>query len=92
METQSAFIRADSGIVLDAVAFIDLDAAMIIDPSDAEHNSAFRLDQPLDETGLLIFRMLFNNRLDGAEDFMYSCKNSFSWGTAATSRSMTSCR
>ena len=76
METQAALVRADSGVELDAVTTIDLHLALIVGPCDAELYHAFRFDNALEHTRLLIFRMLrdhrfeaFKNLANGLQEF-----------------------
>jgi hypothetical protein len=47
MEAESALIRADGAAHLNAESAIHLDVALIVDPGDAKHDHAFRLDQAL---------------------------------------------
>ena len=57
MEAQAALVRADRRTVLDPVAAIDLDFAVIVDPGDAELHHAFGFDQPVKHAMLGILRM-----------------------------------
>ena len=68
METQAALVRADSGVELDAVTTIDLHLALIVGPCDAELYHAFRFDNALEHTRLLIFRMLRDHRFEAFEN------------------------
>ena len=47
METQSSLVRADGGTVLNPVATIHLNFAMVIDPGHAENDDALRYEQAL---------------------------------------------
>ena len=47
METETTFIRANRGIVLDTITIIDLDLAIIISPKDFELDKAFRHKETL---------------------------------------------
>ena len=68
METQTALVRADRGVELDAVTAVDLHLALIVGPCDAELHHALRLDDALKHARLLIFRMLRNHRLEAFEN------------------------
>ena len=68
VETQTALVRADRGVELDAVTAVDLHLALIVRPGDAELHHALRLDEALEHARLLIFRVLLNNRLEAFED------------------------
>ncbi len=50
MEAQAALVRADRARHLDAIATIDLDRALVVDPRDAEDENALGLDQPLEHS------------------------------------------
>ena len=47
VETQSSLVRADGGTVLNPVATIHLNFAMVIDPGHAENDDALRYEQAL---------------------------------------------
>src|SRR5690606_800859 len=47
MESQSALVRADGAVELDAEAAVDPHVALVVHPGDAEHDDPFRLHQPL---------------------------------------------
>ena len=49
VEAQAALVRADRAVHLDAIAAVDLDVALVVDPRDAEHENALGLDQPLED-------------------------------------------
>ena len=67
MEAQTALVGADGAVELHTVAAIDLDLAFVIDPGHTEADDAFRLDQTLDQTGLLIFGVLLHDGLDALQ-------------------------
>ena len=51
MEAQAALVGADGAVHLDAVAPVDLDLALVVDPGDAEHDDALGLDDALEDLG-----------------------------------------
>ena len=57
MEAESALIRADGAAHLNAESAIHLDVALIVDPGDAKHDYAFRLDHALKDARFLVFRV-----------------------------------
>lgn len=69
METQTALVRTDRAVELDAEAAVDLNLALVIHPRHAELDDALRLDDLLEHAGGDVLRMLLNNRLKGLEDF-----------------------
>ena len=69
METEAALVRSNCGVELDAVSAIDLDVAGVINPWDAEHNSALRLDKTLKQSGFLELWMCVKCGLDGGKNF-----------------------
>ena len=68
MEAQAALVRANGGVELDAVAAVHLNLALVVNPGHAELDGALRLDDALQHTGLLVLRVLLDNRLQGLED------------------------
>ena len=68
MEAQTALVGADGAVELDAVAAVHLDLALVIDPGYTEGDDALRLDQTLDEAGLLVLGMLLHDGLDALQD------------------------
>jgi len=71
METQTALVRTDGTVELDAETAVDLDAALIIVPRHAEHEYALGLHQPLENAMLFIFRVTLHYRLERFEHFFY---------------------
>ena len=63
METQTALVRADGGVVLHAVAAVHADSAGIVHPGNAELDHALRLHEALDQTGLLPLGVLVDHEL-----------------------------
>ena len=68
MEAQAALVGADGAVELDAVAAVHLDLALVIDPGHTEGDDALRLDQTLDEGGLLVLGMLLHDGLDALQN------------------------
>ena len=62
MEAQAALVGPDRGAVLDAVAAVDLDVAVIVHPGNAELHDALGFDQPVEQTVLRILRVLRDPR------------------------------
>ena len=71
VEADAAFVRADGRGVLDAVAAIDLDLAMVVDPGDAEHDDPLRFDQAVEQAVFGVFRVLRDVRPQAFYDFGY---------------------
>ena len=71
MEAQAALVGPDGAVHLDAVAAVDLHLAVAVDPGDAEHDDAFRLDHALEDLGLLVFRVLLDERPDRLGDLRH---------------------
>ena len=69
METETALVRSDGGVELDAVAAVNLDVSLVIDPGDAEDNLAFRFDDAVDDTVRFVGLVLFDDRFEGFEEF-----------------------
>ena len=68
MEAQAALVGADGAVELDTVAAVDLNLARIIDPRHTEGDDALRLDQTLDEAGLLVLGVLLHDGLDALQN------------------------
>ena len=72
VQTQTALIRTDRRVELYAVAAVHMNLAVIVDPRHAEHDLALRLGETLQDTGSLILRVCFNDRLQSGENFRCS--------------------
>ena len=72
MKAQPSLIGADGGIVLDAVAAVDLGVSLVVLPRNPELNHSLRLDQTLHQSGSFILRVFFQNRFEGAENLHHS--------------------
>ena len=57
MKTNAALVGADGRGMLDAVAAIDLNLAMIVDPRDSENDDPLRFDQAVEQAVFRIFWM-----------------------------------
>ena len=69
MEAQAALVRSDSGVELDAVAAVDLDLAVVVNPGNAEGDDALGLYKALDEACLLPLGVLVNDELEALKYF-----------------------
>ena len=58
MEAEASLIRSDSRVELHAVACIGLDLAIVVYPCHLECKDTLRLDDTLDDLGILKLRML----------------------------------
>ena len=52
METDAALVGADGAVHLHAVAAVDVDAAAVVGPGDAEHDDALGFDHPFQDLEL----------------------------------------
>ena len=71
IETETAFVRADGRIELDAVAAIDTDDAFVVNPRNAEDDRAFRLDDPFQNGFRLIFGMRVHHGGERGENLFH---------------------
>ena len=55
------FVGPDRAVHLDAEPAVNCDLAFVVLPGHAEHDDAFRLDHALEDFGLHILRMPFEN-------------------------------
>ena len=76
VKAKAALVGANGGVELDAIAAIDLDLTRIIDPRNAEHHDALRLNKTLEQSVLFIFGMSIERRAKCAQDFR-GCLNEF---------------
>ena len=70
MEAETALVRSDRGVELDAIAAVDLNDAVVVDPGNAEHDCALGLDHALEDGGLFVLGIGLDH---GGE----SCKHLF---------------
>ena len=71
VEAQTAFVRANGGVELHAIADVDLYFAFVVDPGYTERDDAFGFHKALDELCLLKLRMLVVDVLDGFQYFFH---------------------
>src|ERR1035437_9956416 len=71
MEAQSALVRVDGAVHLDAEAAIDLHLARVIEPGHAEHKNPFGLRNTFQNLGFVILRVAPQHGLQGLEHFEY---------------------
>ena len=71
VESQPALVRPENRRELDAVAAIDLHLSGVIDPGHAEHDLAFRLDDPVQDARLDVLRVLLEHRRDRSEHLVH---------------------
>ena len=74
METQTAFVGADRGIVLHTVAAVDVGNAVVVHPGDTELYHALRLDKAFQQARFFPFGMFVDDELQGLEDFTHGLK------------------
>ena len=60
VETQTAFVRTDRAVHLNAVTLVDLDFAFVIHPGNAEQDHAFRFCNPFEDLCSFVLRIFFN--------------------------------
>ena len=72
LETQTALVGAQSGIVLHAVAAVDMPDMVVIFPGNAELNNAIRLDHALQQSGLLVLGMSIDDGGQRGQDLFDS--------------------
>ena len=70
MKTQAAFVGPDRAVHLNAEPAVHMQLALVVLPGDAEHDDALRLDDPLDDLRLPIFRMLIEHEGEGLDHFL----------------------
>ena len=74
METDTAFVRADSVVELYAVAEIGLHFAFIVHPRHTESKDTVGFDQSFYDFGFFKFRMLIVYILDRKKNFLHCLK------------------
>ena len=74
MEAKPALVGAYGGVVLHAVAAVDLHLAAVVHPWDAELNDTFGFDEALDKSSLFPFRVLIDDQLQRLEDLAHGLK------------------
>ena len=74
METQTALVGADRGVVLYTVAAVDMDDTVVIRPGNTEFYHTLRLDKPFQQAGFFPFGVLVDDELQRLENLANSLK------------------
>ena len=69
MEPKAALVRADGGAELDAVAAVDMDLSLVVNPRHPEGDHTLRFHKALDDALLLVFRMLAHDEVQTLQNF-----------------------
>ena len=77
MEPQSALVRADGGIELNAEAAVDLHFAAVVYPRHTENDLPFGFDQPLQNPVFLDGGVFFQNRLERGQHLVHGLQKFF---------------
>ncbi len=72
VEPEATLERSDGAVHLDAIAAIDLDLAIVVDPADAEHDHSLGLDKPLEYLCFLVIGVPLDDGLEGSQHFTRS--------------------
>ena len=64
VEAHAALVGADGAVHLDAVALVELELALVVDPGDAEQDDALGLGHALEDLGLAVLGALVEDRLE----------------------------
>src|SRR5688572_2235082 len=70
VEPKAALVRPQCGVELDAVALVDLDTALVVDPSHSEHDLAFRFDDTVDDVVRPITGIAIEQRTQRQQDLL----------------------
>jgi hypothetical protein len=70
VEPESSLEGTQSTVELDTVPAVYLHGTGVIDPRDAEHDLAFGFDEPVEDAGLDVLRMPYQDRLEVGEHFV----------------------
>lgn len=71
MESETALVRAQSGIELDAVSFVDLALALVVLPDNAELDDALRDSGDLESLPVLGVLLEDGRVLKGGDELWY---------------------
>ena len=71
MEAQAALVGADGGVVLHAVAAVDLDLTLVVHPFHTEADDAFGLGDALEDLVLLVLGVFVQQGLEGHQHFFH---------------------
>ena len=69
METETALVRSDGGVELDAEPAVDLDVAVVVDPRNAEDNLSLWLHDALEDSCFNKVRTGVSDRVQSGENF-----------------------
>ena len=76
MKSETSLVRSDSAVELDSVTSVDLDLAVIVDPSYSEHDLTLRLYDPLEDLLLDKLRVYGKCRCDRVKELI-NCLEEF---------------
>src|SRR5699024_1198534 len=68
MEAQAALVGADGAVELHAVALVDVHAALVVHPRNAEEDDALGLDETFEERCLLVLGMALDDGTKAVQD------------------------
>ena len=71
VEAQTALVRAERGVVLDAEAAVDLHDVLVIDPRDAEDDLTLRLAQAHEDALIVVLRVAALDVLERLKDLAH---------------------
>ena len=71
MESDTALVRSDSAVELNSVTTVNLNSAVIVDPSNSEHDLTLRLYDSLKNLLLDKLRVYRKCRCDRVKEFIY---------------------
>ena len=71
MQAQAALVGADGAVELNAEATVHLNLARIVHPGYTELDKTLRLDQALQHTVFLVFRVLFHQSLQAFQNLAH---------------------
>src|SRR4029077_11061195 len=71
METQSALVRTDGAVHLNAESSVDLNVALVVEPRHAEHDHALGLDNSFEQTRRLILGEFRQDQPERIKYFLY---------------------
>lgn len=71
METETALVRTDRAVELDAIAGVGLNLTLVVNPGDTESKDTVRFNHTLHDLGFFEFRMLIIHILDRFKNLLY---------------------
>ena len=72
MQAQAALVGTDGAVELDAIAAVDLDLTLVVQPGHAKHELALRLHDPFEDLVLLVLWVAVQTRLQRLEHLSHS--------------------